>query len=447
MKPRTKLQLRVVQLANELWSLSKTEKQWAHKECLEHRAYATKNSVLCLDCGQSFSPTLVVRKKAVCPHCSTKVDVKESRCRTDRQVNYFAVAEIVEEFQVIRNYEIIAEYKKGIPAKINIHEILQDWILPNGKVTKYGKNHNSSWCMDSWSGDMEIRMGGNYYYNRDRYDIYARKYIPRSKFKAEYRKYGIDKNLKMISFLDAIKYVPNNPKAETLLKLKQYLLLASCIGNHAGSVNQYWSTLKICFRNKYKINDISMYFDYLDLLRYFRKDVRNPKFICPKNLKIEHDRLMNRKRKILRNQELQREEELRIIRQQNLERAIIEYVERNKKFFNLEFTEGDISIKLLQSIDEFKEEGDELIHCVFTNEYYLKKGSLIFSAKVKGKRTETIEILIPEMKLEQSRGYDNLPSKHHDKIVNLMKKSIPKIRQVLKKTKSKKAKQPILKSA
>lgn len=447
MKPRNKLHFRVVSLAKELLGFSKAQKEWAYRECLEHRAYATKKSAFCLDCGESFSLDLVKRKKAVCPNCNTKVDVKESRCRTDRQVNYFALAEVVEEFQVIRNFELIAHYKKGMPAKYFLHEIVQNWVGPDGKNTIYALHHHSNWHCDYWGGDMEIRVNGNSYYNNHKYDVYPRMYHPDSYFKPEYKKYGIDKNLRGINFVNALKYIPNNPKAETLLKIKQYSLLQAICGNHYSNVNHYWPTLKICFRNKYKVNDASMYFDYLDLLRYFRKDVRNAKFVCPKDLKKEHDRLMNKKREIQRRQERERQLLAAQKRQENLNEAIVEYVERCKKFFDLEFTDGDLSIRLLQSVKEFEEEGDELNHCVFVNEYYLKKHSLIFSAKIDGKRVETIEMIIPEMVIEQSRGFKNLPTQHNERIRKLINKNIPEIRKVLKGSKPKKVKQQIQKSA
>lgn len=93
----------------------------------------------------------------------------------------------------------------------------------------------------------------------------------------------------------------------------------------------------------------------------------------------------------------------------------------------------------MKSVDEFKEEGDELQHCVFANEYYLKQDSLIFSAKVDGKRAETIELKLPTMKIEQARGLKNNSSEHHKQIVLLMKKSIPKIKKIINKQPKRKA--------
>lgn len=436
MKPRTKAQFRVVEMSQYVSTIKDEVFTWAKKECLEHRAYATKNNVVCLDCGESFSPNLVSRNKATCPHCKTKVQVKQSRCTTDRQVNYFAVTELVVEYQVVRNFEIIVSYKKGRPADYFIHEILQYWIPPDKKVVIYGLKHHHNWCMDSWGGDMEIRTDGQSYYGA-KYDVYARKYHPSSIIDYDYSKLGIDHNLRGISFLEAIKLIPNNPKAETLIKAKEYDLLAY-YNTQSGVVSRYWSTIKIAMRHKYKIKDASMYFDYLDFLRYFNKDLHSPKYVCPKNLHREHNRLMKKKQEIQRLQDLENERLKIIERQKNLEKAVVQYIEQKKKFFYLEFKEKDIIIKVLQSVEEFLEEGTELNHCVYANEYYAKEDSLILSARVKGVRTETIEVVLSKLKVEQCRGYNNTASKHNTKILELINKNLPKIKAVLEQSKLKK---------
>jgi hypothetical protein len=437
MKPRTKAQFRVVEMSQYVSIIKDEVFTWAKKECLEHRAYATKNNVLCLDCGETFSPTLVSRNKATCTHCKTKVQVKQSRCTTDRQVNYFAVTELVVDYQVVRNFEIIVNYKKGRPADYYIHEILQYWIPPDKKVVMFGKSHNTQGFCDSWGGDMEIRTESNSYYSVGKYDVYARKYHPSSVVEYDYQKLGIDHNLSGISFLEAIRLLPNNPKSETLLKAKEYELLAY-YNNQSGIVSRYWDSVKIAMRHKYKIKDASMYFDYLEMLQYFKKDLHSPKYVCPKNLHREHNRLMKKRQEIRRLQDLENERLKVIERQKNLEKAIVQYIEQKKKLFDLEFKEKDISINVLQSVEEFLEEGTELNHCIYTNEYYLKEDSIILSAKVKGKRTETIEVILSKLKVEQCRGNDNKPTKHHKKILELINKNLPKIRAVLEQSKVKK---------
>lgn len=428
MKPKTRLQNLVVELSKKLPKITEEEKKWAFDECLYHLGFATKNKVLCMDCGETFSPELVVRKKAVCPHCNTKLDVVQTRRTTNKQTIYFAKAVIYEEFQVIENYEMIVYYKAKSKAKICCWRILEHWILPNGKREVIGHNHHYSWHGDSWTGDWEIRNKSD----TRKYDVYPQRFLPKSVFKKMYTKYGINKNLRGMTFLEAILNVPTNPKAETLLKAKYYSILGQFL-SYDRKVEQYWSSVKICFRNNYKVKDASMWFDYLDLLRFFNKDLHNAKYVCPKNLKKEHDRLVKKKREILNAQQRERERQAAIKRQQNLERAISEYVERTKIFFDLEFKSQNISIKVLQSVQEFKEEGEELNHCVYVNEYYSKENSLIFSARVDGVRTETIELKLSSMKIEQSRGLNNVETKHHKSIINLMKKNIDKIIDVINK--------------
>lgn len=430
MKPRTKLHVQVVELSNELYAISKEQKQWAFTHCLEHKGYANKSRAFCLDCGETFSLEFIKRKRAVCPHCQTKLVIDGTRKTTDKQVNYFAITEIVEDFQVVRNFKLYAYYKLGTPVKYFLQEILQYWVQPNGKKTMVGLNHNLNGYCDSWSGLMEIREEKRNYWHGKKYDVFPRKYHPESVFKKEYSKYGMDSNLSGINVVEAINILPKNPKAETLLKAKQYSLLGNYCNNHYNN-SRYWDSVKICFRNKYKVKDSTMYFDYLDLLSYFKKDLHNAKYVCPANLKLEHNRLMNKKREIQRAEERERDRQRIIERQKRLEKAIVEYTERMQKFFELEFKKGNISITVLKSIDEFKEEGDELKHCVYTNEYYLREKSLILSARVDGKRAETIELKLPELKIEQSRGINNKSTEHHDKIIKLVKKNLEQIRKIV----------------
>ena len=470
MKPRNKHHHRIVGLANGLFTISNQQREWAHKECLEHRGYATKNRVLCLDCGDTFSPQLVSRKKAVCPHCGTKLQIKESRCTTDTQTNYFAITEIVEEFQVVRNFEINAYYKKGEKVRYHLHEILQYWIDPNKKVTMFGKMHNTQGCCDNWCGYMEIREESRYGYSY-KYEVYARKYHPDSVIKPEYKKYGINTNLQGLTFIQAINFIPNNPKLETLLKAKQYGFLEK---GESYQINSYWDVIKICLRNKYKVKDVRIYFDYLDLLKYFKKDLRNAKYVCPKNLKKEHDFYMKRKREIIRIEEMKRDylrllkhfgefqengfeypknlnRELQILlrreklqklekRKKELEKKDIEYQNFIKPFKDIVFCNKSLKIIPLLTIEDFKKEGDKLDHCVFTNEYFNKKKSLILSARINNEPIETIEIDLEKLKITQSRGFDNKPTEHHDLIVGTVTRNLSKIAKIVRPKKRKKSK-------
>lgn len=421
MKPKTKLQFDVIGKSQELNCDNDFILQWAKNDCLKYIGYATKSRVVCMACGDRFSPDVIgKRKKVKCPHCGTMLQIEQSRKTTFDQKIYVGYTHVMYEYQVVRYFEISSYHKAGKPTKYFSYEVLQHWIREDGKYETVARNHNASWCCDSWSGDMEIRKNyqRNYYYN-DKYDIYTKDFHPKSVVKPKYKKYGIDNHLAGLTFIEAIRVIPEKPKFETLLKAKQYSSL-SHFANGNGVIERYWPSIKICIRNKYIINDTKIWTDYIDLLCHFRKDIHNAKYVCPANLNAEHDRLTKKKRKEQERQELERNR-----------KKVHEYEQKFKELkgqlIGFSFSAGDFIIKTLDSVQEYLEEGDALHHCVYTNEYFLKKNTLCLSARIDNMPVETIELNIKKMKIEQSRGKFNQPSEYHDKIINLVNANIPKI--------------------
>jgi hypothetical protein len=72
-----------------------------------------------------------------------------------------------------------------------------------------------------------------------------------------------------------------------------------------------------------------------------------------------------------------------------------------------------------------KEEGRAMHHCV--GGYYNRPNSLILSAKIDGKRIETIEVSLLDYRLVQSRGLQNQSTRYHKRIVALMEKNMQEI--------------------
>lgn len=417
MKPKTKLQVDVMSNSALLPDRERLLLPWAKKECLVHIGYAIKKRVACMDCGKEFSPDLVVRKRATCPHCNTKLKIELSRKTTHKQRVYFAIAEIVKGYQVVRNFEMYSYHKAGSEPRYFIQEILQNWIREDGKHEIVGRNHTTSFYIDSWNGNMEIRKNyrGYYSYNYYKYYVYPFKYHPASQIKPEYKKYGITNKLQGLTIPEAIKMLPETPKAETLLKARQFNLLYNW-GSLTGSVNRHWPSIKICLRNKYQIKDPNMYFDYLELLQYFGKDLRNAHYVCPKALKKEHDKYVAKKRAIIEREQNERKRK-RALENEERYKAFIQ------RFLGLSLSDGEILIEPLKSVAEFMEEGDTMHHCVFTNEYFNRRNSLILSAKLHDERMETIEFDLKKMEVVQCQGRFNEITDYHDRIVGLVNKN------------------------
>ncbi len=427
MKPRNKFQREIISNSQQLRNIEKEILAWTKEEILEHKGFVTKTKVSCMDCGSSFSPSLVSRKRSVCPHCQTKLVIEETRKKKEQQRVYVASAEIFGEFQVIRNFEVFAYYRAGEAARYFIWEVLQHWILSDGAREIVARNHGYGYNWQNWNGDMEIRqhvVGG--YYSRRENDVYPLKFHPSSKFKAEYKKYGINKTLEGLTFLEASKIIPKEPMAETLLKARQYSLLA-CFGDydHQHGVHTYWASIKICLRNKYKIKDVKIWFDYLDLLRHFGKDLRNAHYVCPKNLNKEHDKLVKRKRRAQDKLDAEKK------RKKMLEDTKI-FNALKSVFFGIAFSDGKLKVRVLESVEEVMKEGDKLHHCVFANEYYKRKDSLILSATVNGEKTETVEVSLKTFEVVQSRGLQNKNTAYHDRIISLVNQNMHLIKERMK---------------
>lgn len=105
------------------------------------------------------------------------------------------------------------------------------------------------------------------------------------------------------------------------------------------------------------------------------------------------------------------------------------YAEMKSKFLDLVFSDGVLRIQVQQSVQEFYEEGKAMHHCVFTNDYFKKKDSLVLSARIGDERIETVELSLETMQIIQSRGVCNENTRYHNQIINLVKQNIRLIRR------------------
>ena len=123
----------------------------------------------------------------------------------------------------------------------------------------------------------------------------------------------------------------------------------------------------------------------------------------------------------------QREKEAEAQRRQKAIENEVHFQALKALFFGIAFTDGTIEVLVLESVQEYFEEGKALHHCVFTNEYYLKEQSLILSASIAGKRIETIELSLETMEVLQCRGLMNQDTEYHERIIKLVHQNMKQI--------------------
>lgn len=356
-------------------------------------------------------------KTEVCPGCGWKLQLDTTRKQKCRQSARFSVLDVVEDFQVIRYFDIDCHLKSANKPAVYTREIMQQWILPNGnfeiismQVGGMGLNY------DHFGGQMTLKNAKDLW----KYNISVYKIYPEIILLPIYKRNGFTYSVTSISPFDLLRSLGHDSKTETLLKAKQFALLSRHLGERASGIWRHWSSIKICIRNGYTVKSASTWLDYLDLLEYFGKDLRNAKYVCPKSLTREHDRLVKKKTEITKRQDLER-------RKKQTENDQKEYAKSKGVFFGIAFSDADLEVRVLEHVKEFIEEADAHKHCVYSNRYFAKEDSLILSARLNGTPIETVEISLSKMKITQSRGLQNNATEYHDKIVELVNKGLSTI--------------------
>ena len=550
MKPRTPIQQEVARLSERLPKLTATQRAYAFRHCFKHYAIKRADGTnICTECGHSWKSEHDLADTVcgcTCPDCGMELEALRTRKRVFNENEYFCIITTCKQYQVIRFFFVKSRYKAGQAAEYSIYEVVQRWISPKGTTVTVARLRGMSILYyDLWAeySDMEVRKN-----NKLRaYDINPVCTYPRQRFIPELKRNGFNGEYHNILPYDLFTAILSDSRSETLLKAGQYPMLRHYIRS-SFDIERYWASVKICIRNGYTIADGSMWRDTIDLLRLFGKDTNSPKYVCPSDLKAEHDRLMHKRNKEIERKKLEerirqakkhekayrklkgiffgiaftdgtlqvrvlesvaefaaegtelhhcvfsnsyfleknsvkicirngytiadgsmwrdtidllrlfgkdtnspkyvcpsdlKAEHDRLMHKRNKEierKKLEERIRQAKKhekayrklkgiFFGIAFTDGTLQVRVLESVAEFAAEGTELHHCVFSNSYFLEKNSLILSATIDGKRIETVEVSLKTLEVVQSRGLHNSNTEYHDRIVNLVNSNVNLIRQ------------------
>lgn len=426
MKPRTKLERLVAELSSKLPAVSEAQIRWGKKHCFPHNAYKCKDEMWCSDCGRLWVDITDQKEGYIrCPYCGEKLEVKVSRKKKDNFESYLTIVTTSGNFQVLRHFLIGKYARKERDTHYFIDEVCQQWMTADRKETVIAKAMDMG-CRGWLHGtDMSIKKDGNIYCSHS-YDIDGYVY-PKVKLLPILRRNGLRTSFHGITPAVLIRALLGESKyAEMLLKTRQYGMLQFYM--YRGGLYHPW-VVNICNRNGYIIKDGSLYDDYLHLLDYFHLDTHNAHYVCPKNLKKEHDKLVEKKRRIEAKIRAEQERKERIERMSKMKQDIFSFIQRIQPFLGIEIKDEDIVIRPLESVTQFYQEGKAMHHCVYQNEYYKRKDCLILTAQKNGKRLETVEVSLKTFKIVQSRAVCNETSDYHDHIIKLVNRNMELIRR------------------
>ena len=441
MKPKTRIQKEVARLSANLHPISATQIDWAYRHCVEHIGYRTKKgNITCSDCGHEWHSNNGLCDSldgCTCPQCRAELKVWDTRKRTHKETQYFSVVTTCKGYQLIRVAQVRCESRKGEPMKFYCHEVVQRWISPKGIITDMALLRGFSFCYcDVWALDsgMEVRPHNSLY---DDVVAWGNVY-PNMKILPQLRRNGFKGDFHGISPVRLFKALLSDPRIETLMKGGEiedmkYFLFNPMIADEC------WASYLIAKRHKYQIHNLSMWCDYLRMLKKLGQDLRNPKNICPEDFMAAHDKATRKIEAIHEKERIERQRRWEIEKREREQQRQLQrkkdaedFIANKSKFFGLVITDEEIIVKVLESIDEYYNEGKTQNICVFGSEYYKKADTLILSARIGGEIIETVEVDLRTFKVVQCHGKYNQDTEYHERIIDLVNKNANLIRERMK---------------
>lgn len=411
MKPRNRFE-KIVAICNEkLSAIDPKATYWAINKLVTHPAFRTSGKkVTCGDCGHQFSYEGDA-KHILCPHCRRRLQIFDTLNRTYKDSTYFSVLDTVDSLQIQRVFLLEVQFKKGKVYKYNSIEVCRLWLDSTGKKSAVTSRKRTFGCyLDSfdWSSKIELRnLTDTIMIISDTY------FYPKIKIIPEVKRNGMRARFNGIHPFLLMKHILSDSRFETVAKYRDVKALQYFI-NYPYRIDKCWDSYKIARRHNYVPKDFVIWYDLIQLLTKCGKDILSPYYICPSNLVAEHDKWNKKIEEEKRRVTLQRE-------MSNAKEYEDSFIENKAKFFGIVLNDKDFQISVLDSIEAFWEEGENMHHCVFSAGYYRGTDSLILSAHdYEGNRIETIEYSLTTNKVVQSRGKYNKETPLHDRIVNLV---------------------------
>ena len=385
--------------SESLKPISEKQIKWGYRHAVSH--FGRRNSdgtILCAECGHRYH-TSGKGEHSICPKCHTRLTIGNNpRQRKFKEQDYFAVVDTCKGYQVVRYIMVYHTATIGKEPEYSHCEVTFARMRQTLGTMYY----------DLWIPSSELTL-------RRENQIYG--YIetpftyPRMNLLPMFRKLGLKNGTFGIDPQRLMDYVKDNNRAETLLKVGQTKLLKLFMDDTAKDIENYWASIRICIRNHYKVTKASEWCDYIDTLKYLGKDVHNAKYVCPTDIIKAHNKAMRKALNIAEMEEISGKTPEFLAKEMRYKMA-------KGMFFGLIFTDGEITVRVIESVKDMVLEGKAMHHCVGT--YYDKAKSLILSATINSARVETVEVNLDTLKVVQSRGVNNQNTPQHDRIVDLV---------------------------
>lgn len=158
MKARTKIEKQVAASNEKLTVLSPKVLTWAVRKVAGHVCFRTSaHKCTCGDCGRHFDYE-GKGKSVCCPHCGTRLQIKDTLKRTLKEAYYFSSLEVVEGLQVQRVSRLETTFRKGMPMEVDYWEACRLWLNAEGKVAVTARARTLGYYVDCFDWASEITL-------------------------------------------------------------------------------------------------------------------------------------------------------------------------------------------------------------------------------------------------------------------------------------------------
>lgn len=394
--------------------LTDRQRKWMRNNAFKgYFKKAGKKHVRCLKCGKLVKDT---EKK--CPCCG---NVKSNVLYAGRlSYRWVLVASVWKKWQVLTTWECVVSAKsKGVHMSVN--SIIENWVSTDGGRTILARNKIPMRCDDfDWRTEMTLKRKYRtltYYGSSEDYLGYGME-CPLGRIHPEMKMRGF--RMVRLDRLNAISLAMRLPKEtmlETVMKLGREDLAYGIMSGRKVQVHCWRLALKYGYRPK----NLGTWMDYVEQLEYLGMDTHNPKVLLPGDLARRHQELTER---VNRKRDKERKEREREECRKNLER----YRKEKQMFLDLQFEGRGIRFHVLQSPEEFLDEGRYMHHCVAS--YWSHGDCIILSARDEENcRLETVEVSLKSFDIIQSQGPCNKPTLRHEDIKSVVMENMMKIRE------------------
>lgn len=428
MKPRTKFQKHIVALSKHSKGYyTAKSRNWIIKNELPKFGRGNKKEYICFECNHKWkNSTGVFEKEVKCPNCKAKLSVLKRLTQKSTSTVY-QIPHYFSGYQIFYLYTVYKTSWPDKPPRIEFYKVSEKWIdvdTQKSVVIALARKPFANYHLICWdfAKGYEVRPNPETNNYVDCESVY-----PKGSFHPHFYRNGFDGELHQYNAHFLFNQLMYNPKSETLWKAGQYDVI-----NYPYEVERHWKFLKICMKHKYIISDFNIWKDYVYMLSELRLNVHDPSLLCPENLKEAHDKYMKLLNEKRRREEIKRERERNKRHLEELkrnEKLLKSYDKRLKSFSGVIIKTKDYLISPIKTIKEFKQIAESQRHCIFTNAYYAKKGSLMLKAIHKESIAEVIEFSLDSFKVLQAYGAGNTITEHHNTIIKLIERKAPYIKR------------------